>query len=705
MPEDDAESLLTPLVLVLASAAIMGLSGLVALAWNRRPRMADRVGAGVLAGGAAFGLAGTAIWLADRTPVAFARDWSLPWGRFFVVLDGLGAAFLLPLLLIPALAVVYGMGYLPQAAHGPAAARARVWLGTLAGSLALLPVARDGVLFLGAFEIMTLSAFLLIGTHDEQRDVRDAAWVYFGASHVSLMFLFAAFAIYRAATGTFDLTEAAAEGMGFGARTAVFLLVLVGFGLKAGMMPLHVWLPGAHANAPSHVSAILSGVVIKVGILGLAVFTAILPEPPMFWGLLVLLLGAASGVIGVAYAIGQHDLKRLLAYHSIENIGIILMGLGVAMLGRWGGRPDLVVLGMACAIMHVWNHGLFKALLFLSAGSVIHSVKTRQIEEMGGLARPMPWTAGLFTLGAVAICGLPPLNGFVSEFFLYMGSLRSLLDGSGVPTRDAPRVGSPAGVVCVAAPVLALIGALASACFIKVIGCVFLGHPRSEAAADARECPGIMRAPMGILAALCVVLGLVPVIGAPVLDAAAASWAGQGPSHGSGQGPGPGPPASLPSLASLIPFGTLSLVVASLGAAMLAAAIAMAARRRERRDRRAVTWDCGYAAPSPRMQYSASSVARTLVHLFAFALRPREHAPTVAGPFPRPQTYHGHVDDATLEGVVRPFCRAVAARFVRIRQWQTGRIQAYIVYVGLTTLCMLLFVLPLIQLLRRLVTQ
>ena len=236
-------------------------------------------------------------------------------------------------------------------------------------------------------------------------------------------------------------------------------------------MPLHIWLPGAHANAPSHVSALMSGVLIKMGIYGLVRVTSLFPAPPAWWGTTLLVLGGASGVLGVAYAIAQHDIKRLLAYHSVENIGIILMGLGLAVLGRSSHRPELILLGIAAALFHTWNHGLFKALLFLSAGSLIHATGTRSIDRLGGLARAMPRTALAFLVGAVAICGLPPLNGFVSEYLLYVGFLQTVA-GAGDDTWLAGAFGAPA---------LALIGALAVACFAKVFGAVFLGVPRSPA--------------------------------------------------------------------------------------------------------------------------------------------------------------------------------------------------------------------------------
>ena len=309
----------------------------------------------------------------------------------------------------------------------------------------------------------------------------------------------------------------------------LFLLALVAFGIKAGVMPFHVWLPPAHASAPSHVSALMSGVLIKIGIYGIVRVLAMLPEPPVAWGVLLLLLGAASGIAGVAFAIAQHDLKRLLAYHSIENIGIIVMGIGLAVVGRATHAPLLVVLGLGAAVLHVWNHAIFKALLFLSAGVVVHATGTRDIDRMGGLGRALPWSSALFTLGAVAICGLPPLNGFVSELILYLGAFESL-------KLQAVRLGA------LVAPVLAVIGALACACFVKVVGSVFLGMPRDHTVRPGHEAGWSMRAPMVILASLCVVLGVVPVIAFPVLDVAVASWMGQ---TGAGE---------LPPLRELLPF-------------------------------------------------------------------------------------------------------------------------------------------------------
>ena len=377
-----------PAGLILASAALMAVSGMIAGLFRSRPMVADRVAAGLLGLGAAVGLGGAMAAVASPAAHGLAWPWALPWGRLVVAVDGISAAFLFPTLLVPALAGIYGVGYWSQQAHPESAARVRVFLGLLAGAMTTLLIARDAVLFLMAFEVMTLSAFFLVTTEDGRSEVREAGWVYLAASHTSFLTLLAMFAALHALTGSFDLTAVAPSSMGLGARSVLFLLALVAFGIKAGVMPFHVWLPPAHASAPSHVSALMSGVLIKIGIYGIVRVLEMLPEPPVAWGVLLLLLGAASGIGGVAFAIAQHDIKRLLAYHSIENIGIIVMGIGLAVVGRATHAPLLVVLGLGAAVLHVWNHAIFKALLFLSAGVVVHATGTRDIDRMGGSGAP-----------------------------------------------------------------------------------------------------------------------------------------------------------------------------------------------------------------------------------------------------------------------------------------------------------------------------
>jgi hydrogenase-4 component B len=444
---------------------------------------------------------------------------------------------------------------------------------------------------------------------------------------------------------------------------AIFALALIGFGLKAGAMPLHVWLPGAHANTPSHVSALMSGALIKMGIYGILRITSMCATPPLWWGYAVLVVGVVSAVLGVAFAIGQHDLKRLLAYHSVENIGIILMGLGVALLGRAQGRGDWVALGLAGALLHTWNHGLFKALLFLSAGSVLHATGTREIDRLGGLWRRMPSTALAFLVGAVAICGLPPLNGLISELLVYLGLFGVAMGG------ESWMAGA------VAAPALALVGALALACFVKVVGMVFLGEPRSGAVATAHEASRVMLAPMAVLAGCCALIGVGAPLVAPVLDRAVAAWSS------------PGAPAA-PALVELAPLAQVSLV----GVALLLALAVLGAWliARTRATPAAVgTWDCGYAAPSAHMQYTSSSFAQMIVRMFGWALRPDAHPPKLDGVFPASASFHSHVPDTVLDRGIRPLAGVLARAFAWVRPMQRGSIHLYLLYILGTLLALL----------------
>jgi hydrogenase-4 component B len=389
-----------------------------------------------------------------------------------------------------------------------------------------------------------------------------------------------------------------------------------------------------------------------------------------------------SGVVGVVFAIAQHDLKRLLAYHSIENIGIIVMGLGLAMLGRSLGRPDWIALGLGGAVLHVWNHSFFKSLLFFSAGSVIHRVHTREIDRMGGLAHTMPLTALMFLCGAVAICGLPPLNGFVSELLIYLGLLRTVQPIDGVSAAGA----------AFAAPTLAIIGALAVACFVKVFGAVFLGLPRKTHARNPEEAPRSMLIPMMALAAACIGIGLLPVAAVPFLDAASSAWSPT--THASGE-----------HLASLVPFRWVSGIAAATWVAAFLFVIGLRVLARPSAAPRPGTWDCGYAAPSARMQYSSSSFAQMLVGIFAWMLHPRERHPRFRQLFPRLGKYRSHVHDVVLDEWVSPAIEWFSRNAIRLRVLQTGRVQAYILYVLIAVLALVLSIVPVGELLRSIVTR
>ncbi len=654
--------------LVLLGIIIAASSGVPGLLLRRTSMSGQWVTTFLAVLGAALGLGGVVWFWATGESHPIVLQWSLPGAEFSVAIDGLSAIFLVPVFLISLLGNIYGLGYWKQTEHPQNGRKLRLFYGTMTAGMALLVIAQNSILFLFGWEIMALSAFFLVTTEDNEKEVRETGWIYLVATHVATLCLFALFAVLHAANGSFTLGPLNPETLRPGAATAIFVLALVGFGIKAGIMPLHVWLPSAHAMAPSHVSAMMSGVLIKMGIYGLVRITSFLPHPPREWGILLLGLGVASGVLGVAFAIGQHDLKRLLAYHSIENIGIIVMGLGLALIGRSLDRADWIILGLGGALLHVWNHALFKALLFLSAGSVIHAAHTREIDRLGGLAKVMPRTSLCFLVGAVAICGLPPLNGFVSEFLIYLGLFGTLVNGEGTSFAGAS----------FAVPALALIGALALACFVKVYGAVFLGTARSEHARHAHESPPSMLGPMGVLVACCFLIGLAPLLIAPILQEGVSAWA-------------PNLKDAGPRLATLAPLEWITSMGLLLNLAVLLGGVVLWMRLGRGVVEEGVTWGCGYVAPTPRMQYTSSSFAQMLVGMFGWVLRPRTHHPKDLPLFP-PETYfHSEVPDVVLDVVVLPTFRFGAWLFSWCRVFQHGNIQTYLLYIFLALIALLLW--------------
>lgn len=665
------------LVFILIALTLSALSGMPGVVLGFRSSAGERIAARVMVVAAALGLAGAGLSLAGAPAATLVLPSWFMGGDLAVMVDPLSAIFLVPVFLMGGLGAIYGLGYWPQARHPANGRRLRLFWGLLICGMALLLIARHALAFILGWEFMALSAFFLVGTEDHNREVRGAAWLYLLTTHVGTLSLFALFILWRVATGSFALTPLAPGVASAGLRTAIFLVALVAFGLKAGLMPLHFWLPPAHANAPSHVSAILSGVVLKTGVYGLVRLTSLLPDLPVAWGGIVLVLGCISGVLGVALAVSQHDLKRLLAYHSVENVGIIVMGLGLAMIGRSLHQGAWIALGMAGCLLHVWNHALFKSLLFLGAGSVVHACRTREIDALGGLARRMPWTSALFLVGAVAICGLPPLNGFVSELMVYLGLLRTV----GLPN------GTAVPAVALGVPALALIGALALACFVKVYGAVFLGAARTALAEGAHEAGRTMIGPMIVLAGCCAFIGLVPAAVAPLLDRAIAVWS----------------PAVPPApVGALVPLGTLGLVCLAVLAMAVLGWVGMRRLMRQRGVDRTGTWDCGYARPTARMQYTASSFARTLVELFAWALPPRRHPPDIRDVFLGPSHFESHVEDPVFDRQLVPAGRHVEQWLSRLRVLQRGLTQHYVLYILVTVIALLVWTTPVGRVLSRL---
>lgn len=690
---------------VLASLVLLLLSGLFPLVSRKASRRCCIVAATGLVVGCLTGLVPAIGVLATGDTVTFRASWNVPYGSFFLEIDALTAFFLVPILILGAVASVYGVGYLEAERDHLPARPAWFFTALLIAGMAAVVMARNAILFLVAWEIMSMAAFFLVTLDSESDETRSAGWTYLVATHLGTAFLFALFLIIGQKTGSLDFDQwgAAASALSAGSQSVslsqssvasssvsaalssspllvslslpvslLFLFAVIGFGTKAGLMPFHVWLPEAHPAAPSHVSALMSGVMIKTGVYGILRTLMWLGPPPAWWGWTLLAMGLVSGVAGVVYALAQQDLKRLLAYSSVENIGIIAMGMGIGLVGRSVDMPLVAALGFGGALLHVWNHAAFKGLLFLGAGSVAHGAGTRNLDRLGGLIRRMPWTGGVFVVGAVAIVGLPPLNGFIGEFLIY----RAAFTG-GAALGTAKAVGMLAAIAG-----LALIGGLAAVCFAKAFGMAFLGEPRSNGAAHAHESARSMLAPMTILAATCVAIGL------------AAPWAIFGARFAIAAVAGiPNDAAASVEMMDVLQTSLYSILMISLGLILLIAALAgiRTALQKGREVGEAGTWDCGFARPTNRMQYTGSSFVQPMTRLFQWILHLRATKTSPAGLFPRDAAFSSEGDDAVRTRFFAPLFSRAERLFVRFHRIQEGRVQIYVLYIVLTLLILLLW--------------
>ena len=600
--------------------------------------------------GATAGLVAALVVLGGGAAWEWRSGFPVGGERLHLRLDAVSAMFLALLALVGGAGAVYAREYWSDRAQRTSAGRGRLWWSALMLSMGWVLLASNGLHFLLGWEVFTVCGFFLITLDGRARAVRRAGWLYLAASHAGTVCLFAFFALLAHRTGGWDLGMVRERPD----LAPLFWLVLAGFGVKAGLFPLHVWLPSAHANAPSHVSAILSGVAIKMGIYGIVRFSGWLPVPAAA-GWVVILIGTVSAVLGIAFALAQDDLKRLLAYCSVENIGVILIGLGGALLGAAQGGEGLQWgrLALAGALLHVWNHGAFKALLFFSAGSVLHATGTREMSRLGGLWRTMPWTTAAFAVGAVAVSGLPPLNGFVSEWLIYLGLFDAVV-GRG----PASWVAIPAVIV------LGVAGALALAAFIKAGTVVFMGAARTRCTAHAHECGALMRGAMLVLAGVCVTLGLAPRLLGPVLMRATAAW---NPAW-----------AGVDTGAPLVPLGFAHGILALVAAAAI---LLVMARVRRNGVRRAATWDCGYAAPGARMQYTSGAFAGLATRWFFWILRPERRLRRPRGPMPAEAVLVERHPETVLDHVLGPASDGVLRVSTAVRRLQHGRLQSYILYI------------------------
>jgi hydrogenase-4 component B len=527
----------------------------------------------------------------------------------------------------------------------------------------------DGVIvFLCAWELMTLTTAALVATEHEDFASRRAAYLYLVMSHVGTGCLVAGFLLLASAAGSPAFPALLAGRIIPGPmRDGVFVLFFIGFGVKAGVVPLHVWLPEAHPAAPSSVSALMSAVLITGGIYGLLRVCAFgLGTPDVNWGLALMAFGMLSAILGVLYALTQNDVKRLLAYSTIENAGIMLIGIGAGMMALATGRGDLAALGFAASLYHVLNHAAFKGLLFLGAGGVVMATGTRHLEQFGGLLRRMPWTGFFFLVGAMAISSLPPLNGFMSEWLTFQALLLGFTSFPGLVRLNFPLGGA----------LLALTTALAAACFVKAFGIGFLALPRSRAAGEAHESPAVMLVPQAFLAALCLGLGLLPGLVLRSLDGVLASLPGVRPradlapgalALATGRG---GFDHVMPAVLGLAVLGGAGLAI------VLVARVATAVRR-------VPTWGCG-GELTARSEYTATAFSKPLMMIFRAVYRPTREVEALADVspyFPQEVRYRAQIEPTFERYVYEPLARTVMRVAHGMRVLQAGSLHAYLAYV------------------------
>jgi hydrogenase-4 component B len=654
-----------------------------ALLLRRNEELANRWGSLFAAAGSVLGLVFSATVLMTGTTPAFSAPTSFPLLSIAVHIDYLSAFFMMVISVIAFFCSMYALGYLTKYYGKYSIGALGFYYNLFIVSMILAVTASNALFFLIAWEIMSLSSyFLVIIEVDQEKNIK-AGSLYFIMTHVGSAFILAAFLLLYQATGSYDY-DVIVTGLSSASplvKNTIFIFALIGFGSKAGIIPLHIWLPGAHPAAPSHVSALMSGVMIKTGIYMLArICWDILPgPPPLWWGLLMTIIGSVSSLLGVLYALSEHDLKRLLAYHSIENIGIILLGLGSSLVFLSAGVTTLAVFGLIASLYHTMNHAIFKALLFLSAGSVIAETRTRNIEEYGGLIKAMPQTAFFFLVGSLAISALPPFNGFFSEWMTFQ-SLFQGVNSLGLTTKIVfiPAIGA-----------LAFTGGLAAACFVKAFGATFLARPRSEPAQQAKEAALPLRIAMAGLALLTLILGL----GAGSISSGLANIAA---SMSAFQQMGPITASSFGVFGVKAGFASLSApaLFALIAVVTIVTAAFFTYLTRKRKVVLTSTWDCG-SDLTPRMEITATAFSRSIVTVFRGVLRPTgqlemEYNDSMLRYFPKAGRVRMEFHDIYRAYLYRPLQMATLWVAGQTKKIQAGNVNIYLLYIFITLTGLLL---------------
>lgn len=661
---------------MLVSFAAGAAGALLSARWPRASRLVGHsfalLGALFALGLGLAGLAGGAL------NVSVAQI--LPVGGVALGVDHLSAFFMLVVAVAAVPSALYAIGYTSEYEDRYSIAGMGVALNLFLASMALVVMARNALTFLALWEAMSLASYFLVMTQKDNRETERAGWLYFVMTHAGFACLLVGFLLLSRATGSMEFSgwHAGAATISATTRNLVFVLLAVGFGSKAGVIPLHIWLPQAHPAAPSHVSALMSGVMIKLGVYGLVrVGFDWLGAGPSWWGGALLVVGAVSAVLGVLYAMVDSDLKRLLAYSSVENIGIILLGVGAAMLFQTYHLPALAALALVASLYHTLNHAVFKSLLFMGAGAVLYAAHTRNMEEMGGLIKGMPQTAVFFLVGSVAIAALPPFNGFISEWITF----QSLLLSFQIPDKAI----NLTFALSVAA--LALTSGLAAACFIKAFGISFLALPRSEHAEKAREVGFLMRAAMALLAVACLVLGVAPFAVLRFLSKTTFELLGATPDM----------QFTWNSVVASNAFATVSPLWIAVALAALLAAIPIALRifRANTARRYYETWGCGRAVQTARFEYTAASFANPFKRVFSVLYKPVKELAIEFHPesrfFVRTISYSNEARSIFDDAIYGPLNRMLLSFAIRVRLLQSGNVNVYLLYI-LVALVVLLII-------------
>ena len=609
----------------------------------------------------AFSAAFTQLIAGGAATPAILLPLGLPWLGAHFRLDALAAFFLAVVNLGGGAASLYELGH---GRHEPAPQRVLPFYPAFLAAMNLVVLADDAFTFLLCWEFMSLTSWALVMAHHRDADNARAGYIYLITASFGTLALLLGSGLLAGPEGGYAF---AAIRVGHPSPTIaafVLALTLLGAGSKAGLVPLHVWLPLAHPAAPSHVSALMSGVMTKVAVYGfIRIVFDLLGEPSWWSSMVVLVLAAITAVMGVLYALMQHDLKRLLAYHTVENIGIIFIGLGLALAFRANGMRGAAALALTAALFHVFNHSVFKSLLFFGAGSVLTGTGERDMERLGGLIHRMPLASFAFLVGCVAISALPPLNGFVSEWLTFQAILLS---------PALPQWGLKILIPAVGA-VLALSAALAAACFVKAFGVTFLGRPRSPAVAKAVDADRFSLAAMFVLVSLCLLAGVLP---GPVIDALAqvtqSLVAGRMPAQGAVPWL-----AIVPVSASRSSYDGLLVFVFIALAALLAAFVIH--RLASRGVRRSAAWDCGYPDPSPLTQYTAASFAQPIRRVFGtIVFRARERVTLPPPGDTGPAVLQVDLQDLVWDWLYAPICYAVGFAATRLNYLQFLTIRRYL---------------------------